>query len=508
MIILVHPPLTKSCEPPAGVARLYGFLNAHNLDSMVIDANLEGILSLLAEVKDTSDTWTRRAVKNLKKHLNSLAMWPVYQNMSRYSRAVMDINRVLHAATKPYGVKGGLGNYQDIHLSPVRSQDLIRASETFDKNPFYPYFQKRFLDILEKKEPEIIGFSLNYLNQALCTFAMLGFLKKVCPGVRLVLGGGLVTSWVKRPGFKNPFYGLVDDLVDGHGEVFFSNIFGVDHTSPDNLPDYGLFLNKPYLSPGFVLPYSASSGCYWKKCSFCPEQAEDNPYQPIAADKAVSDIRFLVQKTRPSLIHLLDNAVSPVLLKEIIKNNINTPWYGFVRVSNHFLDLDFCLALKNAGCIMLKLGIESGDQDVLDQMQKGIDLDIVSSVLKNLKKAGIATYVYLLFGTPWEKHEQACNTMGFTVHNSEHIDFLNIAVFNLPAFGPDVEKLNISPFYDGDLSLYSDFLHPHGWDRLLVRKFLDRTFKKHPAVAKILRRDPPVFTSNHASFFKMESREI
>lgn len=508
MIILVHPPLTKSCEPPAGVARLYGFLNAHNLNPMIIDANLEGILNLLATVKDSSDTWTRRAIKNLKNHLESLTMWPVYQNMSRYRRAVMDINRVLHAATKPYGIKGGLGNYQDTHLLPVRSQDLIRASETFEKNPFYPYFQKRFMDILEKKEPEIIGFSLNYLNQALSTFAMLGFLKKVCPDVRLVLGGGLVTSWVRRPGFKNPFCGLTDDLVDGHGEAFFSALFGIDHKNHDNLPDYDLFLNKPYLSPGFILPYSASSGCYWKKCSFCPEKAEDNPYQPVPADKAVSDIKLLTKKTCPSLIHLLDNAISPVLLKNIIKNNINTSWYGFVRVSDLFLDLDFCLALKNTGCVMLKLGIESGDQDVLDHMQKGIDLNIVSPALKNLKKAGIATYVYLLFGTPWEKYEKACNTMEFTINHCDCIDFLNLAVFNLPVFGPDVATLDTSPFYDGDLSLYRDFLHPHGWDRFLVRNFLDKTFKKHPAVSKILRGDPPVFTSNHASFFRMKPRKI
>jgi len=37
-------------------------------------------------------------------------------------------------------------------------------------------------------------------------------------------------------------------------------------------------------------------------------------------------------------------------------------------------------------------------QGVLDSMDKGIDLDIVSLALKALKKAGIATYVYLLFG--------------------------------------------------------------------------------------------------------------
>ena len=31
-------------------------------------------------------------------------------------------------------------------------------------------------------------------------------------------------------------------------------------------------------------------------------------------------------------------------------------------------DDDFCLALKKSGCVMLKLGIESGDEEVLDNL--------------------------------------------------------------------------------------------------------------------------------------------
>jgi len=55
---------------------------------------------------------------------------------------------------------------------------------------------------------------------------------------------------------------------------------------------------------------------------------------------------------------------------------------------------------------MLKLGLESGDQGVLDQMKKGFCLEEASRVIKNLREAGISTYVYLLFGTlqrAWQK---------------------------------------------------------------------------------------------------------
>jgi radical SAM superfamily enzyme YgiQ (UPF0313 family) len=133
-------------------------------------------------------------------------------------------------------------------------------------------------------------------------------------------------------------------------------------------------------------------------------------------------------------------------------------------------------------------------------LNRGIDLETASTVLKTLKKAGIATYVYLLFGTPEETISSARKTLAFTVRHQGQIGFLNIAVFNMPvnAVPPDIASAG---FYEGDLSLYTDFIHPKGWDRRAVRNFLAREFKREKAVSAILKKDPPIFTSNHAPFF-------
>jgi radical SAM superfamily enzyme YgiQ (UPF0313 family) len=162
------------------------------------------------------------------------------------------------------------------------------------------------------------------------------------------------------------------------------------------------------------------------------------------------------------------------------------------------------LALKQSGCVMLKLGLESGDQSVLDNLQKGIDLAEASSALKNLKEAGIATYVYLLFGTPPESLIEARRTLEFVVKHHDCIGFLNLAIFNMPIYGPETRQMKTKIFYEGDLSLYTSFDHPKGWSRQWIRQFLDKEFKRHPAITPILRRDPPVFTSNHAPFFVMD----
>jgi hypothetical protein len=451
------------------------------------------------------NTWTNRSFRDLGSNIRALTSWETYKNIDRYKRAVIDLNRVLEVAASHSGVHLSLANYLDRNFSPVRSADLIRASETPEHNPFYGYFKKGLGAALEQECPATVGFSLNYLSQALCTFAMIGFLRREYPGIRVVLGGGLVTSWLRRRGWSNPFGGLVNNLVAGPGEAALLSIQGTTCRQAHHAPDYDVLSMNDYLAPGPILPYSASSGCYWSRCSFCPERAEGSPYEPVPVEQVIEDISSLAEKTKPSLVHLLDNAVSPALLKAIAESFLSFPWYGFARLSSHLTDLDFCRALKRSGCVMLQLGLESGDQDVLDRMQKGFDLMTASAALKTLKKAGIATYVYLIFGTPWETVAEARKTLDFAVRHRRQIDFLNLAIFNLPAYSSEARELEVGDFYDGDLSLYRSFFHPRGWKRSLVRQFLDREFKKHPAIASIVRKSPPIFTSNHAPFFMMNA---
>ncbi len=501
-LLLIHPPIAKPSEPPAGLAKLFGVIQLYGKTCSILDANLEGLLNLLSILPPSSDTWTSRALRHLPQHLHALRSWEGYKNGEGYRRSIKDLNRLLSRIAQPSRVRLSLTNYEHEDLSPVRSEDLIKASDRPQDNPFYPYFKRRLTQLIEEKSPSLVGFSLNYLSQALCTFAMIGFLKRKWPKIRLVLGGGLITSWMRRPQWKNPFGVLVDHLVDGPGEVPLLRLMGVEEPERiSSLPRYDSFPLKEYFAPDVILPYNASTGCYWNRCSFCPEKAEGNIYQATTTNTIIEDLQYLVLKHQPVLIHLLDNALSPSLLEVMVKHPSGAPWYGFARLTTHLTDLDFCRALKQSGCVMLKLGLESGDPKVLEALQKGIDLGEASLALKMLKRAGIATYLYLLFGTPQEGLEEARKTLQFVASHSQEIDFLNLAIFNMPIHGPEVSQLENKPFYEGDLSLYTSFSHPKGWNRAMIRRFLEKEFKKHPAIAPIVRRDPPAFTSNHAPFF-------
>lgn len=499
-MLLINPPVCKACEPPAGIAKLAGALRSHGHPCTLLDLNMEGLHSLLQHAPDENDTWSRRALRNRDTNLAALCTPQLYENFSRYKRAVADINRLVERAGKRHDVHINLANYQDDSLSPVKSEDLRTSAATFEENIFFPLFHDRLRQVIEETHPQHIGFSLNYLSQAHATFAMIGFVRHHFPELTIVAGGGLITSWLRSPRWSNPFTDLIDHLIEGPGEQGLLALVNDTGCAAHIPPDYSDLPLSHYLAPGFILPYSASSGCYWRKCAFCPETAENTPYLPSPPEQTLAHLHHLTAVHQPTLIHFLDSAIAPALLQQLAVQPPGADWYGFARINEQLTDLHFCRQLRAAGCVMLKLGLESGDQSVLDAMHKGIDLATASRVLTTLHQAGIATYVYLLFGTPHESEWEAHNTLRFIQQHHQGVTFLNLAIFNMPIGSNHYLEVERSRFYEGDLSLYTDFTHPRGWNRKKIRRFLHQEFKRSPEMNSIIKADPPFFTSNHAPF--------
>ncbi|HCM27206.1 MAG TPA: radical SAM protein [Treponema sp.] len=411
-----------------------------------------------------------------------------------------------------------LANYEDPCLSPLRSADLLASARDFRQNFFFPLFSRRVDEELEASGVGAVGISVNFLSQALCAFAIIGYLRTVYPRLRLAIGGGLVNSWVAAgllrsgslrsglpgagSGVRDDFLGsLVDAVLPGKGEDSLPGFLGFARTAGSAPPDFACFDLSRYFAPVRILPYNLSVGCPWKKCVFCPETAEDAPYLPLGSETAYSELAGLVRSWSPGLIHFTDSEFSPRHLRDLVRDPPGVPWYGFARFAPPLDSGDFCRCLAAAGCRMLQLGLESADQRVLDAMGKGTDLPVIERILANLAEAGIAAYLYVLFGTSAENLSSALMTRDFVAAHSAEIGFLNVAVFNLPIGGAETRTLKTKAFYEGDLSLYREFEHPEGWNRDAVRAFLARDFAPEPRIKAVLKRNPPVFTSNHAPFF-------
>jgi len=503
-MLLIFPPVAKPCEPPAGVALLSAALKSQGMDCKVYDANADGLLYLIDSVTrdQAQDSWTQRALKHRQTLLEDLNDPQLYRNMDRYHQRVYDLNRLLSISCDQTRFRITLSDYSDSKLSSVDTKGLLKSAETYRENPFYPFFEEKVRPVIQSWDDPWIGISMCYLNQALVSFALAGWIRDNFPEKKLVMGGGLISSWMSRPGFGQPFSGLFDVIIRGEGELPLLKLMGkTDITQKHYIPDYGFAKNHHYIAPGKILPFRSSIGCYWSKCRFCPEKAETRPYSSQRSAKVIEDLEAMAKSCSPDVVHFIDNAVTPAFLRALAKREFSFKWYGFVRFEKDFTDLAFCKALKRSGCEMLKLGLESGDQDVLDQMNKGTDLNLVSQTLANLKEAGILTFVYLLFGTSFEDEAAARKTLDYVKIHRDNIDYLNLAVFNLPKFSEDAQGLDTQEFYHGDLSLYLNFNHPKGWDRRHVKAFLDKEFKKQLGVGSRFRKNPAFFSSNHAMFF-------
>jgi hypothetical protein len=123
---------------------------------------------------------------------------------------------------------------------------------------------------------------------------------------------------------------------------------------------------------------------------------------------------------------------------------------------------------------------------------------VAAEVLQRLKRAGIATYVYVLLGTPGETLEEAHQTKAFLEKHAACIDYLNLAIMNMPRHSALVAGDATDAVSPLDLYLPVD---EDATERRAARRFLQRELLASPAVRAIVNRTPPLFTSNHAFFF-------
>jgi hypothetical protein len=137
---------------------------------------------------------------------------------------------------------------------------------------------------------------------------------------------------------------------------------------------------------------------------------------------------------------------------------------------------------------------------VLDRLEKGTRLETAAAILRNLHHADIASYVYIMLGTPDETDEDRRLTLAFLEEHAERIGFLNLAIMNLPRDSALAEPDQLPGTTDQPFSLYRP-VDEEAAQRRAARRFLHQRLLVSPAIRAIVGRTPPLFTSNHAFFF-------
>jgi len=529
-VLLVHPPAVKPAEPPLGTAVLLSHLRGSGFSAEAIDANLGAYLYLLGEDRlraaagDTASTPLRRAVRNAPRALSFLRSRAAAGSFPRYASAVRHLNGALSAHRGRSGSERlTLGDYTHGGFSEFSPADLDRMASGGEETVFTRYYDEVLLPKIGEIRPGTVAISVHYRHQVLAAFELAGRLRRRLPSARILGGGGMFTSW--RKGLRTaglrffPFHGVgfgpgetvLSAAAAGSlpaGESFFEGGEEVAF-----LPDYGFAPLSSYLSPEPVLPVASSRGCYWRKCSFCPEAVSPvHAYRGADAAAFPALLRTLSRRYGVSRFHLTDDAIPPAVLRAMAgrkKALKGLAWHGFARFEPALRDPGFASDLAAAGCAMLQLGLESGSQGLLDRTGKGTRVADASTILKNLSRAGIAAYVYVMLGVPGETRTDAEKTVAFLAEHAENIGFLNLSILNLPreAAGPSRSRRGLAadealPEANDPLGLYRPVPERDGWGRATARRFLQKELLGNPSIRAIAGRTPPWFTSNHAFFFR------
>ncbi len=85
-----------------------------------------------------------------------------------------------------------------------------------------------------------------------------------------------------------------------------------------------------------------------------------------------------------------------------------------IRAHVNTIDAEMLCELKKSGCELICYGIESGNNEILKRMKKGITKEKAAEVIGLTKKAGIRTLAYFMLGFPAETREQMRETIDFS----------------------------------------------------------------------------------------------
>ena len=334
-------------------------------------------------------------------------------------------------------------------------QGILAATKDSVRNPFLDIYENDLLSKVIWKDYDLVGISIIHVGQVIPGLTLARILRKRYPHLHIVIGGSVFARHQdimkdKKVLFEEMFHSIIlfegehpldlllKQLKDGksldtvpnliyikNGEVVrnaSSKALSYDQLACPNFDD--LPLNK-YLMPYPVLPYMASRGCYWGKCTFCTHSfIYDSHYRKENEERVADELHHLGKKYNTKYFTFSDEAISPNafdrMSKAILAQGVEMRALGMLKFESDSVETTALFKnMYKAGFLMLFFGLESANDRILSIIEKGCDQATEKRVLENSSLAGIWNHLYLFFGFPTEERHEAQETINFTVQHSE-----------------------------------------------------------------------------------------
>ncbi|WP_437762656.1 radical SAM protein [Sorangium sp. So ce281] len=390
-------------------------------DPEVLDRNNEHYLSHYREMIPTLGEGRLEivdAVNHVRRSMGSRAV--INEHNSSALNGVYIYNFLCRS-----GYDGRVELVDNMDLEPERARQLVEAVD-------------------------IVVFSTTFITSADTIVRVVRVLKSWNPRVKVVVGGAKLTQFahdseihesakvadalVLSPNGETTLLHVIERLHEGRPISDLPNIAYYDGQfvrSPVSSHD-GVDINTNHVQwsalPSYILRSSVNMrtgrGCPFK-CKFCTFPSyNDQNVDLMTTETILEELRDISKMPQIKSVRFVDDTLflSRRQLIDVCKGMINMgfslPWTAYLRAST--LTEECVRYLKDAGCKLVLVGIESADQQVLDNMLKGTREEHNWMAAENLQKFGVLGFAFVLLGFPGETEKSVGKTIKFLNEGGFH----------------------------------------------------------------------------------------
>lgn len=237
--------------------------------------------------------------------------------------------------------------------------------------------------------------------------------------------------------------------------------------------------------------FLTSRGCSYGKCIFC---AKTRPlyvkYRRRSVKNVIRELEFLYKELSYKTIAFFDVDFPQddkwviEFCEMMLQKELFFKWGCNARIDT--VTERIIKKMSQAGCCMIRYGIESGNQSLLNYTKKGIAIEQVKDTIKLTKEFGIKTLGYFILALPKETPEMGKQTVRFAIDLDLDIaqfaplrPLLRTEMYSLcRKEGKILNNVNLNKFYD--LSITCPILMPRV-------SFIPKAYKSREEVVKILK---------------------
>ncbi len=308
-------------------------------------------------------------------------------------------------------------------------------------------------DMIQKENPKIVGLTCMYSIYYHDVIEIANTVKKIYPGVKIVLGGNHASSYWQQI-LRHP---SIDYVVLGEGEETFlelskkllqsepvAPILGLAFRDKDNaviknearhlikdldvipFPALDLIDFKKYLGEGnpFAMRFPvagiiSSRGCPGD-CVYCTVKAVwGRTWRGRSPKNVVDEIELLYNTYSIKEFAFLDDSASvdrkrwETICDEIIARKLDIRWSTPNGIAHWTLTKDILDKMKKAGCYRVTFGIESGDPGTRRFLGKPYSLDQAKKLIQYANRIGMWTISTNIIGFPYEQLGSIQKTIEF-----------------------------------------------------------------------------------------------